>query len=49
MDDCKPLGDGFTPPGGAAAPMFDDELWEPDMTDFGEAIDAEAGGPAHSC
>ena len=36
------LVDGFTPPEGAVAPMFDDELWEPDMTDFGEAINTEA-------
>jgi cleavage and polyadenylation specificity factor subunit 2 len=40
------LVDGFQPPSGAAAPMFDNELWEPDMTDFGEAIDAEVFGRA---
>jgi hypothetical protein len=35
------LIDGFEPPLGAAAPTFDEELWQPEMTDFGEAVDAE--------
>ena len=32
------LIDGFAPPGGTAAPMYPDEIWEPDMTDFGESV-----------
>lgn len=35
------LVDGFLPPASAAAPMFGDETWAPEMTDFGESIDTD--------
>lgn len=35
------LIDGFEPPANAAAPMFPDERWAPQVDDFGEAVDVE--------
>jgi cleavage and polyadenylation specificity factor subunit 2 len=35
------LIDGFEVPASAAAPMFPDEVWDPQVDDFGEAVDAE--------
>ena len=36
------LIDGFEVPADASAPMFPDEVWDPDVDDFGEAVDADA-------
>ena len=36
------LIDGFEVPADATAPMFPDEVWDPDVDDFGEAVDADA-------